>query len=83
MGIGEQCREQRIEAVREYAQQPRRFYPGPLAFRTMFADHGSKNLLRGLGVLSLAGSCQECHDGDNDVKYKFKLRWPDIDHPSP
>src|SRR5262249_10549475 len=26
--------------------------------------------------------CQECHDVDNDVKYKFESRWPDIAHPT-
>jgi hypothetical protein len=27
--------------------------------------------------------CQSCHDLDNDVKYSFKKRWPDVDHPTP
>lgn len=27
--------------------------------------------------------CQSCHDIDNDVKYKFEKRWPDVAHPSP
>jgi hypothetical protein len=33
--------------------------------------------------LRIDGFCQSCHDIDNDVKYKFEKRWPDIDHPSP
>lgn len=27
--------------------------------------------------------CQQCHDIDNDVHYKFKDRWPAVAHPSP
>jgi hypothetical protein len=26
--------------------------------------------------------CQGCHDIDNDVKYKFETRWPDVAHPT-
>jgi Cytochrome c554 and c-prime len=24
--------------------------------------------------------CQQCHDIDNDVKYKFEKRWPEVEH---
>ncbi len=27
--------------------------------------------------------CQQCHDIDNDVHYKFKERWPAVAHPTP
>jgi Cytochrome c554 and c-prime len=34
-------------------------------------------------MLRIDRVCQECHDVDNDVKYKFEKRWPEIAHPSP
>jgi len=30
--------------------------------------------------LRIGEFCQQCHDIDNDVKYKFELRWPPIAH---
>ena len=66
VGIGEQGREQRVESVRQLAQQAGRLHPVPLPFCDGFADHGGENLLCGLQDLSLAGSGQKCHDRRTD-----------------
>ena len=31
-------------------------------------------------MLRVNDSCIQCHDVDNDVKFKFEKRWPEIEH---
>src|SRR6266481_4188805 len=66
VGIGKQLREQRIETVRQLAEQPGGFQPVTQAFFSCFVDHRVQDIPRSFQVLSLAGLRQKGDDSRPD-----------------
>src|SRR5260370_16715663 len=62
VGIGKKPGEQRIETVRQLAEQPGGFQPVTQAFFSCFVDHRAQDIPRGFQVLSLAGLRQKRDD---------------------
>src|SRR6266849_383495 len=75
VGIGKKPGEQRIETVRQLAEQPRGFHPVTQAFFACFADHRVQDIPRGFQVLSLAGLRQkgDYRRADREVREIAKL----------
>src|SRR5882762_5093718 len=84
VGIGKKPGEQRIETVRQLAEQPGGFHTVTQAFFSSFVDHRVQDIPRGFQVLSLAGLRQKGDDCRADrkvgeiAKLLYDSQWIDM-----